>query len=101
MTIPLYRKGTSSITVMRALIERGTSTELVYFWFNQRGRILTNPYEMKIYNIWDALTKKRTDGALVRVITPMAVSEKVDDADKRLKSFIRDMIPTLNEFIPG
>ncbi len=101
MTIPLYGKGTSSITVMRALIERGGSTQLVYFWFNQRGRILTNPYEMKMYNIWDALTRKRTDGALVRFITPMSASEKVDNADKRLKSFIKDMIPTLNEFIPG
>jgi exosortase D (VPLPA-CTERM-specific) len=101
VTIPLYVKSPSSVTVMRALMERGGSTQLVYFWFNQRGRILTNPYEMKIYNIWDALTKKRTNGALVRFITPMAASEKVEDADKRLKSFIKEMIPTLNEFIPA
>lgn len=101
MTIPLYGKGPSSITVMRALMERGGSTQLVYFWFNQRGRILTNPYEMKMYNIWDALTRKRTDGALVRFITPMSASEKVADADKRLKSFILEMVPTLNAFIPA
>jgi exosortase D (VPLPA-CTERM-specific) len=101
MTIPIYGKGPSSITVMRALMEKAGSRQLVYFWFDQRGRILTNPYEMKMYNIWDALIKKRTDGALIRVITPMAGSEKIEDADKRLQSFIKEIVPTLNEFIPA
>ena len=82
-------------------MEKGESRELVYFWFDQRGRILTNAYEMKIYNIWDALMKRRTDGALVRIITPIASPEKIDDADRRLQGFIKEITPTLNEFIPG
>ena len=100
-TIPLPGKSVSSVIVMRAMMEKGASKQLVYFWFDQRGRILTNAYEMKIYNIWDALVKKRTDGALVRIITPMSSSENVNDADRRLQGFIKDIIPTLNEFIPG
>jgi exosortase D (VPLPA-CTERM-specific) len=101
VTIPLSGKTSSSLTVMRALMEKGDTRNLVYFWFNQRGRILTNAYEMKFYNLYDALIKKRTDGALVRIITPIASSEKIDDADKRLHLFLKDIIPTLDEFIPG
>ncbi len=101
VSIPLSGKSASSVAVMRALMEKGDSRQLVYFWFDQRGRILTNAYEMKIYNLWDALGKKRTDGALVRIITPIAPSEKIDDADRRLQVFIKDIMPTLNEFIPG
>jgi exosortase D (VPLPA-CTERM-specific) len=101
VTIPLSGKTSSSLTVMRALMEKGDTRNLVYFWFNQRGRILTNAYEMKFYNLYDALIKKRTDGALVRIITPIASSEKIDDADKRLRLFLKDIIPTLDEFIPG
>jgi exosortase D (VPLPA-CTERM-specific) len=100
LTIPLSGKTSSSITVKRALIEKGGNMQLVYFWFNQRGRTLTNAYEMKIYNFWDAIIKKRTDGALIRVISPIASSEKIEDADTRLQSFIREIIPLLNEFIP-
>ena len=100
VTIPLSGEN-PFFPVMRALMEKDDSTELVYFWFDQRGRILTNAYEMKIYNFWDALTKKRTDGALVRVITPISPSEKAEDADKRLRLFIKEITPTLNEFIPG
>ena len=100
-TIPLSGEGALSVTVMRALMEKEDSRQLVYFWFDQRGRVLTNAYEMKLYNLWDALLKKRTDGALVRIITPISSSEKIDDADRRLQVFIKDINPTLREFIPG
>ena len=99
-TIHLSEKNSSSITVMRAIMEKSGNRNLVYFWFNQRGRILTNPYQMKIYNFWDALVKKRTDGALIRVIAPISSVEKIEDADKRLQSFVREILPLLNEYIP-
>jgi exosortase D (VPLPA-CTERM-specific) len=100
LSIPLPGKASSSVTVMRALMEKGGNTQLVYFWFKQRGRILTNAYEMKMYNLWDALVHKRTDGALVRVISPLASLEKIEDADTRLQSIIGEILPFLNEFIP-
>jgi hypothetical protein len=51
-------------------------------------------------NFWDALTRQRTDGALVRLITPVYPNENVEDADKRLVSFTREIVPALNEFLP-
>ena len=65
-----------------------------------RGRVLTNAYEMKIFNFWDALTRQRSDGALVRVMTPVFEYEKVGDADKRLQAFVKDALPVLDEFLP-
>jgi EpsI family protein len=101
LAIPLSGQNPSSITVARAMMEKSGNRQLVYFWFNQRGRILTNAYELKIYNFWDALVMKRTDGALIRVISPVVSSERIEDTDKRLQSFMRDIIPLLNEYIPA
>ena len=81
-------------------MEKSGNRNLVYFWFNQRGRILTNPYQMKIYNFWDALTRQRTDGALVRLITPVYPDEKPEYADARLQEFTRHIVPVLDGFIP-
>jgi EpsI family protein len=86
---------------MRALMEKSGNRQLVYFWFNQRGRILTNAYELKMYNFWDALVKKRTDGALIRLISPVVSSERIEDADTRLQSFLGEIMPLLNQYIPG
>jgi EpsI family protein len=62
--------------------------------------VLTNAYQLKIFNFWDALTKQRTDGALVRVITPVYENEKLEDAEVRLQEFTREIVPVLNQFLP-
>jgi exosortase D (VPLPA-CTERM-specific) len=87
--------------VNRAVMKKGEATQISYYWFPQRGRILTNAYELKFYVFWDALTMQRTDGALVRMITPVYPNEEIEDADERLKDFANDAVPVLREYLPG
>ena len=89
-----------SIKVNRAIMEKSGYRQLAYFWFPARGRILTNAWELKIYTFWDSLTRQRTDGALVRLITPVLQGEQVADAEKRLQDFTRQIVPMLNDFLP-
>jgi exosortase D (VPLPA-CTERM-specific) len=87
--------------INRAVMQSGRKRQLSYYWFPQRGRILTNAYQLKIFTFWDALTRQRTDGALVRLITSVYESETLADAEKRLQNFVRDIVPVLEEYIPG
>jgi exosortase D (VPLPA-CTERM-specific) len=87
--------------INRAVMQFGRNRQLSYYWFPVRGRILYNAYQLKIYNFWDALTQQRTDGALVRLITTVYEDEKLEDAEKRLQNFVRDIAPVLEEYIPG
>jgi exosortase len=91
---------TASMTVNKAFMEKGSQKQLSYFWFPQRDRVLTNAWELKLYNFWDALTRQRTDGALVRLITPVYPNEKAAQAEKRLTDFTRLIMPVLNEYLP-
>lgn len=61
---------------------------------------MTNAWELKLYNLWEALTRQRTDGALVRLITPVYPNEGVENADKRLTALTQAMVPVLNEYLP-
>jgi exosortase D (VPLPA-CTERM-specific) len=85
----------SLMQVNRAFMEKGGSRQLIYFWFPQRGRILTSLYQVKLYSFWDALTRRRTDGALVRIITPVTPPEKLSDAEARLQNFTQQVAPSL------
>ena len=89
-----------SLPVSRAIMKKGDARQLVYYWFPARGRILTNLYQLKLYTFWDALTKQRTDGALVRLITPVLETEKIKEADERLTVFAREILPVLNKYLP-
>ncbi len=89
-----------SITVKRAFMEKSGQRELTYYWFPMRGRILTSLYQVKLYTFWDALTKHRTDGALVRLVTPVYPNEDLPQAEARLQDFTKDIVPVLRDYIP-
>lgn len=88
------------LRVNRSLIQMGDERMLVYYWFQQRGREMTNEYLVKWYLFWDALTRNRTDGALVRLTTRVQVGQDVADADARLSEFAASIAGPLRRFIP-
>ena len=89
------------IILLRAIISHAQYQQLVYYWFDERGRDITNQYLMKWYLIHDAITTNRTDGGMVRLITPIATSELPGMADRRLRDFLRQIYPLLDNYIPG
>jgi exosortase D (VPLPA-CTERM-specific) len=88
------------LRVNRSLIQMGDERLLVYYWFQQRGRVMTNEYLVKWYLFWDALTRARTDGALVRLTTRVGPGRDVTEADERLAGFARSIAGQLPRFIP-
>lgn len=85
----------------RVLIEHGLQKQIVYYWFAQRGRVITNEYLVKWYILWDALTRNRTDGALVRISAPVAMGQSVEEVDGMLEEFSRAIVPQLEPYVPG
>jgi EpsI family protein len=99
-SLPGIRAGRDALRVNRALIQLGHQRQLVYYWFQQRGRVITNEYQVKWYLFWDALTRNRTDGALVRLVVPIAPGEPVAAADGQLTQFAAAVASTLTPYIP-
>ncbi len=92
--------GSHPLRVNRTSIALGDQRELVYYWFEQRGRLITNEFVVKAYLFWDALTRHRTDGALVRLITPLPPGGSEADADRRLVEMARRIAPAITRYIP-
>jgi exosortase D (VPLPA-CTERM-specific) len=90
-----------ALRVNRTLIELGNQRQLVYYWFQQRGRVITNEFAVKWYLFWDALTLHRTDGALVRIITTLPPGGGEAEADRQLSDFAAGIAPDLQRFIPN
>ncbi len=93
--------GVSSVPVNRAIIQKGLSRQVVYYWFEARGRKVTNDYIAKALTLFDAVTRSRTDGALVRLLTPIRPGETEAQAEERLRSFLGDTVDVLPQFIPA
>lgn len=90
-----------SLPLNRVIIARGSQRQLVYYWFDERGMKIANEYWSKVYLLRDAILRNRTDGALVRLTTPIFPGENEDDADKRLQDFTRAVVPNLAGYLPS
>ena len=86
--------------VNRAVLELNTQRQLVYYWFEQRGRRIANEYVMKWYLLADSISMHRSDGALLRVSTVIDPNESVAAADQRLQSFVLLNASITPDFIP-
>lgn len=83
------------------LIGNAGEKQVVLYWYLAHGRSIANDYVAKAYMMLDAIRWNRTDGALVRVVTPVGQSEPLAHAEQRAISFADQVTPLLPRFIPN
>jgi EpsI family protein len=88
----------SYVEVNKYIMGKGLDRQLYLFWYQGRNRVYASEYWNKIYLIWDGLTKKRTDGALIRVNNPVTGSP--EKALQTQTEFINLFFPLLKDYIP-
>jgi EpsI family protein len=82
------------------IIANGDNRQFVIYWYQAHGRSVANEYRAKAYLVADAIRMNRTDGALVRVITPVNPATGVPGAKAWAEGFVRELLPGLPRFIP-
>lgn len=88
-----------SVNVTKLILEKGTQKQVVLYWFQSRGRIISSEYMQKIWLVVDSIVRHRTDGSFVRLISPVTVSD--DQTVDILKKFASEVFPYLNAYIPS
>jgi EpsI family protein len=86
------------LPVNRYLIQQGLDRQAVIYWYQGRGRVIANEYANKAWLMVDAARLRRTDGALVRLITP--VTSTPEAAFGELTAFATALYPRLKAHIP-
>ena len=89
-----------AITVNRYVIAKGLDRQLAIYWYQSHGRAIASEYWAKLYLVADSIRTNRSDGALVRIITPLARGEIIDAGEGRAADFARQLTPLLDEYVP-
>lgn len=90
--------GGATLRVNRYLIQKGLDRQAVIYWYQGRGRVVANEYANKLWLMVDAARLRRTDGALVRLITPVA--DTPASAFDQLSAFATSLYPRLGAHLP-
>lgn len=86
--------------VNRYIVQKDFNRVLVLYWYQSQGRVLASEYAAKLYLIWDAIRKNRTDGALVRVVSHVVGNDE-GAALERAKDFVQQIFPQLENYLPS
>lgn len=86
--------------INRGIIRKGDSRLLVYFWYREQGRDFATTAEIKWNLIKRSLSDRRSDGALIRLITPIAEGGAIAEADARLTAFLGEQLARLPAYVP-
>jgi EpsI family protein len=90
----------SSFPVNRYVVSKSGERQLVLYWFQAHGRAVASEYWAKYYLVSDSIRMNRSDGGLVRLMTPMLRGESPDAAEARILKLGTQLLPLLDSYIP-
>jgi EpsI family protein len=88
------------LVINRAIIERGMTRMMVYYWFQQGERRVAWDMAAKFWLMVDGIRSGSTDGAIVRLTTLIGSDETDAQAEARLQNVLAELMDPLPRFIP-
>jgi EpsI family protein len=91
--------GGAAFEANRFVIANGRDRALMIYWYQGRGRAVASEYWGKIYTVLDSVRRRRSDGAMVRVMVPMGNSQ--EQAQKTAVEMAAQAASQLTAFVPN
>jgi EpsI family protein len=98
--VQITRPDGTSFPVNRYVVSKSGERQLVLYWFQAHGRAVASEYWAKYYLVSDSVRMNRSDGGLVRLMTPMLGGESADAAEARIMKLGSQLLPLLDSYIP-
>jgi exosortase D (VPLPA-CTERM-specific) len=91
---------TEPFNVNRVVIQKEQERMLVYYWFTHMGRAMPRNTSAKISVLTRGVMAGRLDGAIVRLISPIAEGQSEAEVEAHMNDLLKELLPRLPRFIP-
>ena len=98
--IEITLPGRERVPANRYIVAKGNQRGLVLYWYWAHGRGIASEYWAKFYLVKDSMRLHRSDGSLIRVTTELRQHESAAQAQQRLLSFLRNVFPVMEAYVP-
>jgi EpsI family protein len=90
--------GTRSFEANRFIVQNSSDRQFLIYWYQGRGRAVASEYWDKVFKVIDSARRRRSDGAMVRLMTSAVQSEA--EAIKIATDLAGQMATVLPDFVP-
>ncbi len=96
--IEIILPGQRKFSVNHYIVENKGEKHIMLYWYQGRGRLTADEYADKFLTIWDSIRRRRSDGALVRVVTPLRANSA--DSEQNARQIAAQLAAALPAFVP-
>ena len=89
----------SKLNLVKAVYQNGDSRVLFFYWYQVRGRSISEEYSLKAAEIANSFLYRRRDASLIRVSVPFQGDEQ--QAAAVGQRFVGDFLPAIGAFLPN
>ncbi len=93
-------EGQEDLVINRLLIASPRRKELMLYWFETRGGVISSEYGLKFDLMRNAMLLRPTDAAICRITMPLSLSANFDEATGKAVTFIQKFYPSMKESLP-
>jgi len=88
-----------SLNLVEAVYQKGDRRELFLYWFQVRGKSLSEEYSLKVAEITNSVLHCRRDASFIRISVPFQGDQQ--QAARIGERFVSDFLPAIQEFLPS
>ena len=96
------RRNQNALPFLRSIVTSGKITNhLLLFWYEINGRTLADPFWVKLYETWDSLIHRRTNGAIVILVSNSEGVQPNLEIPTKTEEFIKKIYFSLGDHLPN
>jgi EpsI family protein len=93
--------GGTTLPVNKYVVQKGINRQVVFYWYQGRGRVVANEYANKFWLMIDQARLRRSNGSLVRIVAPVPGTSDaaLASASAAARHFAQDLYPRLSPYL--
>ncbi len=93
------KAGKDELNLVQAVYQKGESSELFLYWYQVRGKSLSEEFSLKGEQILNSVLHRRRDASFIRVSIPFQGDER--QALAVGERFVKEFLPAIRSFLPS
>ena len=98
--VTLSFSGYRPFLVNRYIISKGEDRQMVIYWYLAHDRAVASEYWARYYLFADSVKMNRSDGSMIRLVTPLDPRETIEAAQQRAVSLAGNIVPLISRYVP-
>jgi EpsI family protein len=92
--------GSRTFEVNEVVQRDGQASRGIFYWYHLNDRVVADTYLAKAYSVWDGLTRRRTNGAVIMVGWDCPADCEREASRQEAIGFVRAILPILVRYLP-